>query len=335
MLAAYCTGKETIEVRETPDPQPPAGEVLIRIRSCGICGSDLHFYHGDFPASPKTSPGHELSGEIAALGEGVEGWSVGDRVAVEPVRRCDNCGYCRSGRYHLCPKRILTGSYHNGGLAEYFTFPAYGLYRMPDEMDFEIAALAEPLAVSVHGLHIVNVTAGDRVLVLGSGTIGVLAVLAAQVAGAEVVATYRYEHQAEAATRAGASRVVKDGETAGLETEGFDVVVETIGGSAPTLSQGLGIVRPGGRVSVLGIFSQATPIHALGLVLKEVTVVGGITYCRPGIRSDFDTALSILDQHGERVRSMVTHRYPLSEAAAAFATAADKSSKSLKVQVNP
>jgi 2-desacetyl-2-hydroxyethyl bacteriochlorophyllide A dehydrogenase len=335
MLAAYCTGKEAIEVRETPDPSPPPGEVLIRVRSCGICGSDLHFYHGDFPASPNTSPGHELSGEIAALGEGVTGWEVGQRVAVEPLRRCDECVYCRTGRYHLCPKRILTGSYHDGGLAEYFNFPAYGLYELPESMEFETGALAEPLAVSVHGLHIVNLTAGEKVLVLGSGTIGVMAVLAASVSGASVVATYRHDHQAQAAREAGASSVVKDTERSGLEKEGFDVVVETIGGSAPTLGQALGIVRSGGRVSVLGVFSQPSQIHALGLVLKEISVVGGITYCRPGVHSDFDTALGMLANHGDRLRSLITHRFSLADAAAAYATAADKSTRSLKVHVNP
>jgi 2-desacetyl-2-hydroxyethyl bacteriochlorophyllide A dehydrogenase len=335
MLAAYCTAKETIEVRETADLSPPPGEVLVRIRACGICGSDLHFYHGQFPPSPRTSPGHELSGEVAALGEGVGGWEVGERVAIEPLRRCETCEYCRAGRYHLCPKRVLTGSYHDGGLAEYFSFPAYGLYRLPEAVDFELGALTEPLAVAVHGLHIVNLAPGERVLVMGSGTIGILAAMAAQVSGAEIIATYRYDHQAEAALAAGASRVVKDGETAGLENEGIDVVVETIGGMAPTLQQAMGIVRPGGRVSVLGVFGQQSLVNTLGLVLKETTVVGGITYCRPGLHSDFDTALGMLAAHGERVRSLVTHRFPLAEAAAAYATAADKGTKSLKVQVNP
>lgn len=335
MLAAYCTGKEAIDVRETPDPKPAAGEVLIRVRACGICGSDLHFYHGVFPASPKTTPGHEFAGEIAALGEGVEGWDVGDRVVVEPLRFCQTCEYCRSGRYHLCAKRVLTGNYHNGALAEYMTFPAYGLHRLPDSMDFELGALTEPLAVCVHGMHIVNLLAGEKVLVLGSGTIGIMATLAAYAAGATVVSTYRYDHQAEAALTAGASRVVKDDATAGLEKEGFDVVVETVGGSAPTLSQAIGIVRSGGRVSVLGVFSSPVNMNGLGLVLKEVTVVGGITYCRPGLHSDFETALGILQTHGDRIRGLVTHRFPLTEAPQAFATAADKSTKSLKVQILP
>jgi threonine dehydrogenase-like Zn-dependent dehydrogenase len=284
---------------------------------------------------PSIPPGHEMAGEIAATGDGVSGWAVGDRVAVEPIVSCQACEYCRSGRYHLCPRRQLIGTAKAGGLAEYICVPAYTLYRLPEAVGLETGALAEPLAVAVHGLHVVGASAGEKLLVLGSGTIGLMTVLAARAAGAEVAATYRHEHQAEAASRLGAARVVHDEAMTGLESEGFDVVVETIGGTAPTLRQALGIVRPGGRVSVLGVFTEPSNVHPLGLVLKETTVVGGLTYCRPGLRSDFDVALGILAEHGEAARSIVTHRFPLAEAAEAFATAADKGTKSLKVHVQP
>jgi 2-desacetyl-2-hydroxyethyl bacteriochlorophyllide A dehydrogenase len=335
MRAAFITAKETIEVRETDTPKPAPGEVLLRVRACGICGSDLHFYEGVFPVSPNISPGHEFAGEVAEIGEGVTGFAPGDRVVVEPIPRCGTCVYCRSGRYHICEKRSLTGSQRPGALAEYITIPSYTLYHLPDEIDFELAALTEPLAVCLHGLHLVDVRAGERVLVLGSGTIGLLSTLAAVSAGAEVIATYRYDHQGEAALAAGASRVVRDGETAGLEKQGIDVVVETIGGNAPTLQQALGIVRPGGRICVLGVFSQPQPLNALGLVLKDVRMAGGITYCRPGSQSDFDVAIGILRAHGDRARKLITHKFSLDEGAKAFATAADKSTKSLKVQVTP
>ena len=332
MLAAFCTGKEAITVREADQPRPGPGDVLVRVRVCGICGSDLHFYGGSFPIPPDLSMGHEFAGEVAELGDGVTGFAVGDRVAVEPARRCTRCEYCLAGRYHLCRKRDFTPG--NGALAEYVSLPAYMLHKLPDEVDFEVGALTEPLAVSVHGLHLVNVRAGERVLVMGCGTIGLMSILAARAMGAEVAAIYRHDHQGEAALAAGAGRVLRDGETAGLEKEGFDVVVETVGGHAPTLAQALGIVRPGGRISVLGVFTQPATLNALGLVLKEVTMVGGITYCRPGLHSDFDVALGILRDNPDRARAIITHRFPLAEAAKAFATAADKSTKSLKVQVN-
>ena len=336
MTAAFFAGKQKIELREVDVPAPAPGEVLVRVRACGICGSDLHFYHGAFPALPNVSPGHEFAGEIAALGEGVSGWSAGQRVVVEPVKSCRRCPYCTTGQYQLCAKRVLLGTFAPGAMAEYVCVPDYTLYALPDDLDFDVGALVEPLAVTVHGLHLVGLSIGERVLVMGSGTIGVLAVLAARAAGAsEVIATYRHEHQGQAALAAGATRVLKDGETGGLGQEGIDVVVETVGGSAPTLSQALGIVRPGGRISVLGLFTQPAQINALGLMLKEALIAGGITYCRPGQQSDFDVAIGILQSHGEQAGSLITHRFPLAEAAQAFATAADKGTGSLKVQLYP
>lgn len=332
MLAAFCTARETVTVRETGAPKPAPGEVILRIRACGICGTDLHFYRGEFPAT-SVSPGHEFAGEVAEVGEGVTRVAVGDRVACEPIPRCGKCNYCTSGRYHLCRKRVMTGTESAGALSEYLAMPEYTLYKLPDSLDFEVAAMAEPLAVCLHGLHVVGLRAGERVLVLGAGTIGLMATLAAASAGAEVITTYRHDHQAEAALRLGATRVVRDSETAGLEREGIDVVAETVGGHGETLQQAMGLVRPGGRVSLLGVFTRPVPYNALAAVLKEVTVAGAIVYCRPGVRSDFDVALSILDRNQERARSVITHRFPLAEAAQAFATAADKSTKSLKVQV--
>ena len=331
--AAFCTAKETMEVRQTDDPTPGPGEVLLRVRQCGICGTDLHFYHGDLPQSP-TSLGHEFSGEIAAVGEGVTRFSAGDRVAVEPVRSCRVCDYCRSGRYHLCKSRILIGSYYNGALADYIAVPEYALYTLPDTVDFEVGALTEPLAVAVHGVHIVGLKARERVLVLGSGTIGLFSVLVARHFGAsEIIATYRHEQQGRAALAMGATSIVHDGETDGIKKFRMDVVVETIGGRQPTLTQALNLVRYGGRVSVLGLFTQPVQVDALSLMRNEITVAGGITYCRPGLQSDFDVALGILAADPERARRIITHRFALEDAPDAFATAADKSSGSLKVHI--
>ena len=156
MRAAFITGKESVDVRETEVPAPAAGEVLVRVRACGICGSDLHFYHGVFPANPRISPGHEFAGELVELGEGASGFETGQRVVVEPIQRCQECDYCRTGRYHLCPKHMLLGTFAPGGLAEYVSVPAYTLCPLPDELDFELGALVEPMAVAVHGLHLVN-----------------------------------------------------------------------------------------------------------------------------------------------------------------------------------
>jgi L-iditol 2-dehydrogenase len=334
MLAAFSGGKEKIEVRQAPVPAPGPGEALIRVRVCGICGTDLHTYRGELPLPPSVSPGHEFAGEVAALGEGVQGFAVGQRVAVEPLRYCRQCAYCRSGAYHLCPKRVLLGTFASGALAEYVSVPAYGLLPLPDTLDFELAALVEPLAVAVHGLHLVDLAYGDRVLILGSGSIGLMTALAARAMGAaEVIATYRHDHQAEAVAAAGADRTVHADRITTLVGEKPDIVVETVGGHADTLNHAVGLVRAGGRVSLLGLFPSPPQINALAVMLNEVSVVGGITYCRPGARSDFETAQRIIEGDSERARRLITHRFPLAETAQAFRAAADKSTRSLKVQV--
>ncbi|MBI1884782.1 MAG: alcohol dehydrogenase catalytic domain-containing protein [Chloroflexi bacterium] len=342
MQAALITGPRKVETKDLPQPAPGGGEVLVRVRGCGICGSDLHFYRGDFPAMPNVPPGHELAGEVAELGEGVEGWSPGQRVVIEPLWVCRECSYCRTGSYQLCPRRRFVGTFAPGGMAEYISVPAYSLYRLPEDLDFELGALVEPLSVVVHGLHVAGLTVGERVLVLGSGSIGLLAAFAARAAGAgEVVATYRHEHQGKAALAAGAHRAVKadDEGIAGLKAEAqsspADVVLETVGGHADTLQQAVDLVRLGGRVVVLGLFTGPVPVNALTLMLKEARVMGGITYCRPGPQSDFDVSLRLLAAEPERARSMISHRFPLAQAADAFATALDKSTGSLKVHVHP
>ncbi len=335
MRAMFITGKETVEVRDVDKPTPGPGEVLLRVKACGICGTDLHYYEGTFPFSRKRTPGHEFAGEVLELSEGVTRVAVGDRVAVEPLRRCNECVNCTSGRYHICEKMNFSTDQSQGALAEYIVMPAYTLYRLPEEVDVELAALTEPLAVCVHGLHMVDLSAGERVLVLGAGTIGLMSTLAAYAAGAEVITTYRHDHQGEAALAIGASRIVRESETAGLEKEGIDVVVETIGGSADTIQKAVGIVRQGGRICVLGVFSQPQQVNLLGLVLKDIKMAGGITYCRPGAHSDFDRSIDILRRHGDRARKVISHQFPLADAPRAFATAADKSTKSLKVQVKP
>lgn len=336
MLAVFSGGKEKIEVREVPVPSPGPGEALLRVRACGICGSDLHFYRGELPALPTISPGHEFVGDLVEVGEGVQGFAVGQPLVVEPLCTCRQCAYCRTGSYQLCPKRVLLGTFASGGLAEYVTVPAYTLYPLPEGMDYELAALVEPLAVAVHGLHLVGLSFGERVVVLGSGSIGVMATLAARALGAgEVIATHRYEHQAQAALAAGASRAVPADEAAALANERPDVVVETVGGHAGTLDQAVGLVRPGGRVAVLGLFTAPVQVNALAVMLNEVRAVGAICYCRPGQHSDFDVALRIIQADPERARGVISHRFPLRQADEAFRTAADKSTASVKVQVRP
>jgi 2-desacetyl-2-hydroxyethyl bacteriochlorophyllide A dehydrogenase len=340
MRSAIFTSDKQFEVREEPLPDIAPGRVLVRVRNCGICGSDLHFYKGEFPSPPNLRMGHEISGEVAALGEGVTHVSTGQPIAIEPVEVCRACTYCYTGREQLCPQRKFLGTMLPGAFADYILVPSYIVHPLPDGVDFEAGALVEPLAVTVHGLRQVALEFGERVVVLGSGTIGLMAIVAARALGAkDVFATARYPHQAEMARALGATFVAQAGDSAlgellgALGGRGPEVVVETVGGVANTVNEAITLAQSGGRVSILGIFSHQPAINATLAVLKEVALIGGITYGHINGRSDFEVALEIARRHADDMRQVITHRVSLDDIASGFATAADKSQRSIKVTV--
>jgi len=341
MRAALCTAPGTFELRQLPRPQVGPGQVLLQVRSCGICGSDLHWFQGQLPPPP-VSPGHEIAGEVAAVDGGTGALGVGDRVVVEPLVVCGHCPACRVGDYQVCPAVKFLGVSRDGGFAEYVAVPREHLYPLPAELDFAAGALAEPAAVSVHGVRLGHVALGDRVLVLGAGTIGLFCVLAARAAGAAQVAiTARYPHQAEMARRLGATHVFATTPEGDRERADFtsecppDVVLETVGGSGESLNEAIRSVRPGGTVVVLGLFLSQPPCDALSLMLKEVRVVGSFTYGRAGRRSDFTLALELLSANASVVNDLVTHRFELARIGEAFKVAADKKRGAIKVTVTP
>ncbi len=338
MKQAVIAGPRAFEIEDVERPQPAPGEVLVRVRNVGVCGSDLHFYRGHFPVPPGFVLGHECAGEVASLGEGVTGWTAGDRVALELFVVCLTCPQCRSGNYHLCPARKGHGINIPGGLREYITVPEYALYRLPEEIDFELGALCEPLAVAVHGLRLVDLKFGEKVAVLGAGTIGLMSIAAAKAMGASfVAATARHPHQRAMAQAVGADAVF-DATDAGVAQMsaalgGADVVVETVGGEAETLAQSLSVVGVGGRISVLGAFTRPVQIHPILFFLKEARIFGSNCYGRPGRQSDYEIAIEIMRRQAERLRPLITHRFPLEDIASAYATADDKSSGAIKVTV--
>lgn len=340
MKAALLTGPRAIDVRDIDPPAPGAGEVLVRVRNVGICGSDLHFFRGEFPLPPDFILGHECAGEVQALGDGVTGFTQGQRVAIELFTVCLTCAQCRSGNYHLCPRRKASGINAPGGLREYMVVPHYALYPLPDEVDCELGALVEPLAVGVHGLRLVDLRFGDRVAVLGAGTIGLLAAAAAKAMGAAHVAiAARHPHQQAMAQAIGVDAVY-EATPAGAakmaaELGGPDVVVETVGGHADTLQQALTLVGVGGRISVLGAFTQPVQIHPIMFFIKEPRVVGSNCYGRPGRESDYEQAIEIMRRNTEMLRLLITHRYPLERITDAYAAADDKSSGAIKVHITP
>jgi len=345
MRSAAARGAGVVEIEERPVPEPGAGEVLLRVRRCGICGSDLHWYHGLQPA-PQVCPGHEISAEVAALGPGVRGVKEGDRVTLEGLWSCGGCASCRSGLPQRCRRTRMIGGTVAGGFADYLLQAPHHLYPIPPSVDDEVAALTEPLAVSIHGLRLAELAMGQRVLVLGAGAIGLTAVIAARAGGAgEIAVTAKHAAQHAAAKALGAARVFDPADAAGLKgwarANPVDVVVETVGeagsgkGALPgTLEQGLALVRRGGTVVILGVFLGPASIHPGLMVLREIRLIGAVGYGRARDRADYEIALDVLARDGELLRrAVITHRLPLERIGDAFRAAADKQSGAIKVSV--
>jgi 2-desacetyl-2-hydroxyethyl bacteriochlorophyllide A dehydrogenase len=341
MRAAVARGPGAIGPQRVPRPEPGPGEVRVRVGACGICGSDLRMLGAGF-LPPGAIPGHEFAGTVDALGAGVRGVAVGDAVAVEPFRSCGGCAACRAGRDPICREARLLGIHDAGGLAEWVVAPARRAFRVPAGLDLRSAALAEPLAVVVHGLARGSFARGQRVLVLGAGSIGLLTVLAARALGArDVWITARHPHQAKLAAELGATRVLAEAEAdaAALDALGrrdeVDLVVETVGGSAETLRLAGAALRPGGAISVLGVFFGQVVLDALPLLLKEATVAWSYCYAHGDERADFADALALIGDERERLARVLTHARPLDDVATAFALAADRRAGAIKVSVIP
>ncbi len=184
--SAIWVSNNVLGVQDVAVRAPGAGEVLIRIRACGICGSDLHAFHASQPRRtlPGIGPGHELAGEVVALGDGVQGPPAGTHVVMLAGTVCGECSVCRSGQEQRCAKLRIAGGSYPGGMGEYFMAQAGFVYPVPEDMPWPIAALSEPCAISLHALKRAGIVRGQRVLVLGAGAIGLFAVLVAHDAGA-------------------------------------------------------------------------------------------------------------------------------------------------------
>ncbi len=337
MRAAVYLGDRSIGLVERDVPEPPPGWVRIGVTSAGICGSDLHVYHAALGDPAGMRPGHEVAGIVDAVGEGCT-IAPGSHVAVEPIVACGSCAHCRAGRSNLCPTNGLIGFAHPGGLAEYVCAPEHTLHRLPDDLGQAAAGLSEPMAVCVRGTRIGTIGDGDRVAVVGAGSIGLLSILTARDAGAsEIVVAARHPHQQELARHFGADAVFADTAAvlAEIGDDHVDVVVETVGGDADTVAESVSIARRGGRIVVLGVFTGTVGVPGMPWFSKELTLAASNCYGREREEGDFELAARLVATHADRIEPLVTHTFPLDEVAAAFATADDKSTRAIKVQLRP
>ena len=349
MTAALFYGGTDIRVQEVPTPEPGPGQVLVRVLAAGVCGSDLHGYRRpDQVLDPPRTKGHELAGEVAALGPGVAGLSVGQRVGVEPAHLigCGHCRWCRRGDTQLCPElgRVDGRQVHSTGFSESSLEAAEMCYPLPDTLPIEQAAILDVYAVAVHAVHRVPVRPLDTVAVLGTGPIGLATAQVARAAGAgQVIVVGRRKAPLALARELGCDATVDSSQVELVEAVlaltagwGADVVYETVGGQAPTFRQAFQIAARGGRVGVVGMFGSPQTVDSGLCMRKELSLHWVWSYGRWEGVPEFQIALNMLATGKIDAAPLITHHYPLDEIGAAFSAADDKRrSGAVKVLVIP
>lgn len=316
MKAAYYEGHETIRVDDCRPVPPGPGQVQIQVSHCGICGTDLHIFHGkmDHRVRRPQVIGHEMSGVIAAVGPDVAGFRPGDRVTVMPLDPCGVCPACRAGHSHICQRLKFIGIDAPGALQGLWTVPAHTLHRLPDSLSFELGALIEPLAVACHDVRLGEVRPGEFVVVEGGGPIGVLVALVAQHAGARVLLTevnpYRLRLAGELGLRAAdpaSTDIVAlvHEETGGA---GADVVFE-VSGSAAGAELMTKLPRTRGRIVVVAIHSEPPKVDLFRFFWRELRLLGARVY----EHEDFDRAIALAASGELPLERLITDVRPLEQ----------------------
>lgn len=352
MRAALWYEKNDVRVEEIDEPKVTEGNVKIKVKWCGICGSDLHEYLAGpifipvdqpHPLSNNIAPvvlGHEFSGEVVEIGEGVTDLKVGDRVAVEPIVACGECPACREGKYNLCEKlgfHGLCGS--GGGFAEYTVFPREFVHKIPDNLSYEKAALIEPMCVALHSLRMGNFMTGQTAIVLGAGPIGLATIECLKAAGAKlVVVLQRKSVRQEYAKRAGADVVLDPNEvnipeevkklTKGL---GVDVAFETTGAQIG-FDIGIDSIKYEGTMVITSIWESEVKVNPNVLVFTEKNIVGTLAY-----RHEFPATIAQMSDNRIKADGYITKRVHLEDIVEeGFKTLVGKDKKKhVKILVTP
>ncbi|MDP6375174.1 MAG: alcohol dehydrogenase catalytic domain-containing protein [Pseudomonadales bacterium] len=349
MRSATLVAPRDLRIEQVEKPVVDEDDiVIVRIESLGICGSNLHLWYGEgsaisLAAFPMPGAlGHEHAGVVEEVGKRVTRVKPGDRVTIDPFQSesCGKCGYCASGFFGHCEN---PRSFGVGGFTEYLKLSERGLYHLPDCVKTEVAAVVEPMACSVAGIRRAGIPGGETVVVLGAGVLGLSAAGAAKALGAgKVILTAKHDAQAALAERFGVDVVVRSSEEDLIERilletggGGADMVVETVGGHAPTLGQAMDIVRNCGKMVVLGLWDELVPVDSWKAILKDITMYWSLTHGMMDKRSDYELCLEWMASRKVPAQDLVTHVLPLDDIQAAFELSADKSQGVVKVCVKP
>ncbi|MBI4875530.1 MAG: alcohol dehydrogenase catalytic domain-containing protein [Acidobacteria bacterium] len=321
MRAAFYEGHESITLGQGAPLAPGPGQVQIRVSHCGICGTDLHIFHGKMDHRVKQPQviGHEMSGVVAAAGPETAGWAPGDRVTVRPLDHCGECPACRAGHSHICQRLKFIGIDSPGAFQELWTVPARTLHRLPAALSLREAALIEPLAVACHDVRLGEVKAGEYVVVQGGGPIGALVAMVARQAGARVLLSEVNPFRLALAAELGL-RTVNPSETdlvalVNQETNeaGADVVFE-VTGSAAGAELMTKLPRTRGRMVMVAIFSQPTPVDLFRFFWRELKLIGARVY----EAEDFEAAIRLAAARGMPLERLITRVCDLGELGAAL-----------------
>jgi (R,R)-butanediol dehydrogenase / meso-butanediol dehydrogenase / diacetyl reductase len=343
MLAAVLHGPRDVRLHQRPDPEPGAGEVVVRVTRVGICGSDVNrFLYGSHPWPPGFVMGHEFCGDVVAVGAGVADAHVGAEVVVEPTLRCGTCFYCRRAEYNRCAdfiRRGLTGSGTDGAFAHFVRVPAYQLHARPPALTDALAALVEPTAVSVHGWNLAALDRPESVVVVGIGNIGLLAVLVARAKGAgEIIVVGKYAARQALARAYGATLVLEPDDPRLHEqirerTDGVGAAaVLEAAGTPGSLRTAVACARKGGRIVLLGVMHEPVALDYKAILMEEKQIFGSIIYRRP----DFAEAMAILAEATIDSRRHVTAEIPLDRIVAeGLEPLAKSKADHVKIQVCP
>lgn len=335
MKAAYVTDVKKTEIRKIPKPEPQKGEVLIRVKTVGVCGSDLHVFLGVHAfRKPPVILGHEVAGEVCGLGEGVTRFKIGDRVTVKPAVSCGQCEPCTHGLENLClnNKAPGTGSWI-GTFAEYFPAPEEIVYPIADGIDYPTATLTEPLSVAVHIMNRPKKEIRNSMAIIGCGSIGLLTLFLARRAGyKKIICIDPAAYNREVSLKLGAVRAVdplKEDARKIIEeiTDGQGVDLCIVAAGAPgILDQASDLTRKGGEIVLVAMITRPQEIHSYSYVFKEQTLYGAQLYNT----ADFEEALSITNS-GTDMSVFVTQQMHLEEVQEALEMLSEKKGNVVKI----
>ncbi len=313
-----------LKIEEIPVSRPKGREVLIKIRACGVCHTDLHYLDHGVPTfkKPPIILGHEPSGIVEEAGPEARKFKKGDRVIIPPVFSCGECALCRTGHENICENMVMLGNHINGAFAEYMTVGEKDVIPLPDEIPLEEGAIiTDALATPFHALkNRANLKPGDVIAVFGCGGVGMNVVQVASAMGAKVIAVDAVEGKLSLARSLGASETVlavKGEDTAKkirkMTGGGVDIALEAIGMSQ-TLETAFGSIRAGGRLIVLGYCSDPLTINPARIMFREMEIIGSLG-CRP---VDFPRVIELIRLGKIKLKELVTHRFPLNDINGAF-----------------